>query len=170
MGELDRVLRAVDLMRWNAVPGPSNGVYRPGDCGSALRALAVAEDAAATRESLALLESGGIVHLHSATVYPTAVAAAPILLDIADLAAPAAAAGAASLLEHMLGYEPFPGFERVAVAAGRKIALCCAVARMIREHPGAARGARQIWRPLVEAAAEHRWFDEGDGPCVTTAD
>ncbi|GAA3483362.1 hypothetical protein [Streptomyces yanii] len=162
---LTGVLDAIDAVDWAAVPGRA-GWYRPGDAASGLRDLASAAGLVAVAEAASRLAGGGLVHGHSGAVFPAAVIAAPILLDIVEGGLPSAGRAALGLLDEALSSYPFAGDTRVGTPYGAAVPLCCALADHIRARRELLAGHGRAGTSLLAEAAGHWRFVIDD--CVGT--
>ncbi|MFF3460205.1 hypothetical protein ACFYXH_39175 [Streptomyces sp. NPDC002730] len=102
------MLNAIDAVNRGAIPGHPDW-YEPARAACGLLALASAANMVQAAEAGSLLGGGGIVHGHSAAVFPAAVVAAPLLLDIAQQCHPAARDTALGLVDEALSSFPTPG-------------------------------------------------------------
>ncbi|WP_406300412.1 hypothetical protein OG948_34120 (plasmid) [Embleya sp. NBC_00888] len=156
------MLDEIDAVDWAAVPGPR--WYEPDRVASGLRALARAVNRVDAAEAGTRLEGGGIVHGHSATVFPAAVVATPLLVGIARRGHPAARDAALELIADAFSCYPHPGYTRVVDPGGIAVPLCCGIAGHLRACTGflARQGGTGRW---LRAAADAHWrFDVGE--CV----
>ncbi|MFH9400609.1 hypothetical protein ACH4JS_12550 [Streptomyces sp. NPDC017638] len=99
---------AINSVNWAAVPGRSRW-YDLARAARGLCALAAAANSVQAAEAGSMLGGGGIVHGHSATVFPEAAVAAP-LLDIAERGHPVARDTALGLLDEALSSYPHAGY------------------------------------------------------------
>ncbi|MFL1898004.1 hypothetical protein ACJWDR_02800 [Streptomyces tauricus] len=152
------MLDEIDTVDWEAIPGHPR-CYQPDSAARGLRALAEAANLVAAAEAGSQLGGGGIVHRHSAAVFPAAVTAAPLLLDIAERGHPAAQATALGLLDEALSSYPHDGYTRVADPAGIAVPLCCAIAGHLRERTDFLVGLGKRGRSLLADAATHWRFE-----------
>ncbi|MGI5401353.1 hypothetical protein ACQEVG_18280 [Streptomyces sp. CA-135486] len=105
------------------------------------------------------LGGGGIVHGHSAAVFPAAVVATPLLLDIAQRGHPAAQDTALGLLDEALSCYPHTGYTRVAAPDGTAIPICCAIAHHLRDRTDFLVGLGKRGKSLLADAAAHWRFE-----------
>ncbi|GAA1185512.1 hypothetical protein F4556_000104 [Kitasatospora gansuensis] len=104
-----------------------------------------------------LLDSALIYDLER-EVFPAAVVAAPILLDIIEHAHPRARFGALDLLWEMLDLRPSSEFERVDTAQVPGLRLCCAIADHVRDRRGMLKLHGRPGQRVLTAAARHWRF------------
>lgn len=139
---------------WHAIPGPP-GWYDPDVVAASLRDLAAATNANSAAKPFAALTNHGLVHNHSSTVYPAAVAAAPALLDILEHGHRVARDLAGQLLSLAMFLPPRTGYARVDTDYARAVPICCAVAHHVRSRRGIF--PRFAW--LASETREHWRFD-----------
>ncbi|MFG3206706.1 hypothetical protein [Streptomyces sp. NPDC048192] len=149
---------AIDGVNWGGVPGPP-GWYEPARAARGLRALADASNLVQAAEAGSVLGGGGIVHGHSAAVFPAAAVAAPLLLGIAEQGHPAARDTALGLLDEALSSYPHAGYTRVATPYGTAVPICCAIAQHLRTRTALLGGSGKRGRELLADAAEHWRFE-----------
>ncbi|WP_246204110.1 hypothetical protein [Streptomyces tailanensis] len=149
---------AIDAVNWGAVPGHP-GWYEPARVARGLRALADAANLVQAAEAGSLLGGGGIVHGHSAAVFPAAAFAAPLLLDIAKQGHPAARDTALGLLDEALSSYPHAGYTRVTTPYGAAVPICCAIAHHLRARAVLLAGLGKRGKALLADAAEHWRFE-----------
>lgn len=154
---LTGVLEAIDAVDWAAVPGRAEW-YRPDNAASGLRGLASAAGLVAVAEAASRLAGGGLVHGHSGAVFPAAVVAAPILLDIVEGGHPSAARAALGLLDEALSSYPFAGDTRIGTPYGAAVPVCCALADHIRARRELLAAHGRAGRSLLADAAGHWRF------------
>ncbi|MER7909842.1 hypothetical protein [Streptomyces sp. NPDC096068] len=163
------MLEQIEAVDWGAVPGPP-GWYEPERVAPGLRVLSGASNLVRAAKAGSLLGCGGIVHDHSGTVFPAAVLAAPLLLEIARRGHPAARDTALALLDEALCFRPHAGYERVATPDGTTAPLCCALAHHLRAHTDFLTGLGGTGRSLLADAAAHWRFEihecAADGPAT----
>lgn len=152
---------AIEGVEWHAIPGPV-GWYRPDYAASGLQRLASATSAAEVAKASSMLENGGLLHGHSAAVLPAVVAAAPILLNIAECGNPTVRGAALEILDGALSYYPLAGFTRVAARDGGAVPICCAVACCVRAETDALRLMGKDGKGLLAEAAKHWCFEIHD--------
>ncbi|MET8170397.1 hypothetical protein ABZT34_40260 [Streptomyces sp. NPDC005329] len=155
------MLDEIDAVDWESMPGHPDW-YEPDRAADGLRALAEAANLVQAAEAGSRLGVGGIVHGHSATVFPAAVVAAPLLLDIAQQGHPAARATALGLLEETLSCYPHAGYTRVAAPDGTAVPICCAIAHHLRDRADFLVGLGKRGKSLLAAAAVHWRFEIRD--------
>ncbi|MFF8726857.1 hypothetical protein ACF073_10230 [Streptomyces sp. NPDC015171] len=148
----------IDTVDWGAVPGHPDW-YEPERAARGLRGLADAANLEQAARAGSLLGGGGIVHGHSAAVFPAAAVAAPFLLDIAQQGHPAARATALGLLDEALSSSPHAGYTRVATPYGGAVVICCAIAHQLRARADFLAGLGKPGRALLADAAEHWRFE-----------
>ncbi|WP_129838702.1 hypothetical protein [Streptomyces sp. RFCAC02] len=148
------MLDAIDAVDWAAIPGHPDR-YLPERAAGGLRALATATNLLQAADAGSRLGGGGIVHGHSAAVFPAAVAATPLLLDIARLGHPAARDTALLLLDDALSFHPHAGYTR----DGAGVPVCCAIAHHLRARAGFLAGLGGRGRSLLAEAAAHWRFE-----------
>ncbi|MGW2564396.1 hypothetical protein ACWCXB_35395 [Streptomyces sp. NPDC001514] len=95
-------------------------------------------------EAGSLLGGGGIVHGHSAAVFPAAAVAAPLLLDIAQQGHPAARDTALWLVDEALSSCSHAEYTRVTTPYGTAVPICCAIAHHLRARTALLAGARSF--------------------------
>ncbi|WP_103780678.1 hypothetical protein [Streptomyces sp. Ru71] len=124
-----------------------------------LQALATARNQVQVAEAMTRLQNTSILHGHMAAVFPAAVAAAPLLLDIAEEpdAHPLARDSALGLLSDFLALNPFAEFNRVDGTP-----LCCAVAELIRARRPFLRSLGKRGRTLLRETDDHWRFEVGE--------
>ncbi|MEU9234540.1 hypothetical protein [Streptomyces subrutilus] len=152
------MLDAIDAVDWGAIPGHP-GWYEPARAARGLRALADAVNLVEAAEAGSLLGGGGIVHGHSAVVFPAAVVATPLLLDIAQLGHPAARGTALGLVDEALSFYPHAEYRRVTTSYGAAVPICCTIAHQLRAHAALLAGLGKWGRALLADAAEHWRFE-----------
>lgn len=152
------MLDAIDAVDWGAIPGRS-GWYEPDRLASGLRALTAAANLVQAADAGSLLGDGGVVHGHSAAVFPAAAVAAPLLLDVVLHGHPAARGVALDLLDQALSFLPHQGYTRVATPYGEAIAICCAVAGQLRSWADVLAGVGRRGASLLAAADQHWCFE-----------
>ncbi|WP_418960505.1 hypothetical protein [Streptomyces tritici] len=146
-------------------PGPSSRPrghpdwYEPDRAARGLRALSEASNLVQAAEAGSQLRGGGIVHGHSAAVFPAAVVAAPLLLDIAQRGHPAAQDTALGLLDEALSCYPHAGYTRVAAPDGTAVPVCCAIAHHLRDHTDFLVGLGKRGKSLPADSAAHGRFE-----------
>ncbi|MFD7768127.1 hypothetical protein [Streptomyces sp. NPDC059787] len=148
----------MDAVDWGAVPGHPDW-YEPARAARGLRALADASNLVEAAEAGSLLSGGGIVHGHSAAVFPAAAVAAPRLLDIAQQGHPAARDTALELVGEALSSCPHAEYTRVTTSYGTAIPICCAIAHHLRARTALLAGLGKRGRALLADAAEHWRFE-----------
>ncbi|MFF3510392.1 hypothetical protein [Streptomyces sp. NPDC002573] len=119
-------------------------------------------------EAGSLLGGGGIVHSHSAAVFPAAAVATPLLLDIAQQGHPAARDTALGLVDEALSSYPHAEYTRVTTPYGTAVPICCAIADHLRAHTVLLAGLGKRGRALLADAAEHWRFEIRE--CVADGD
>ncbi|MFI6371150.1 hypothetical protein [Streptomyces sp. NPDC050546] len=158
-------------MNWGAIPGHPRW-YEPARVAEGLSALADAANLVQAAEAGSLLGGGGIVHGHSAAVFPAAAVAAPLLLDIVQQGHPAARDTALGLLDEALSCYPHAGYTRVTTPHGTADPICCAIAQHLRARTVLLAGLGKRGKALLADAAEHWRFevrecvDDGDDTAV----
>lgn len=152
------VLDEIDTVAWDTVPGHP-GWYEPDRVARGLRGLAEATNPVQAAEAGSQLGGGGIVHGHSAAVFPAAVIATPLLLDIAQQGHPAARDTALGLIDEALSSCPHDGYTRVAAPGGGAVALCCAIAQHLRDRTGFLVSLGKRGRALLADADAHWRFE-----------
>ncbi|MFE4832451.1 hypothetical protein [Streptomyces sp. NPDC056672] len=152
------VIEAIDAVDWGAVPGRP-GWYEPARAAGGLRALARAANLVEAAEAHSLLGGGGLTHGHSAAVFPAAVVAAPLLLDIARTGHPAVRDTALGLLDEALSSFPHAGYTRVTTPHGTAVPVCCALAHHLRARADWLAGLGGRGRSLLADAAGHWRFE-----------
>ncbi|WP_237551302.1 MULTISPECIES: hypothetical protein [unclassified Streptomyces] len=152
------MLSAIDAVDWEAVPGHPDW-YDPARAAQGLRMLAGASNLVQAAQAGSLLGGGGIVHGHSAAVFPAAVAAAPLLLDIVQQGHPAARETALGLVDEALSSYPHAHYTRVTTSYGTGIPICCAVAHHVRARRELLASLGKRGRALLDDAAEHWRFE-----------
>jgi hypothetical protein len=152
------VLDAIDAVDWGDIPGHPDW-YEPARAARGLRALADAANLAEAAEAGSLLGGGGIVHGHSAAVFPAAAVATPLLLDIAQQGHPAAKETALGLVDEALSSYPHAEYRRVTTSYGTAVPICCAIAHHLRARTALLAGLGKRGRALLADAAEHWRFD-----------
>lgn len=148
----------IDAVDWTSLPGHPRW-YDPDRAARGLRALAEAANPVQAAEAGSQLGGGGIVHGHSAAVFPAAVVAAPLLLDIVERGHPSAGDTALGLLEEALTCYPHDGYTRVAAADGTEVPLCCALAHHVRARTDLLVGRGRRGKSLPAEAATHWRFE-----------
>jgi hypothetical protein len=161
------VLKAIDAVDWGAIPGHPDW-YVPDRVASGLRALAHATNLIQAADAGSLLDGGGILHGHSGAVFPAAVEAAPLLLDIAQQGHAAARGAALGFLDEALSCIPHAGYTRVTTPYGDAVPICCAIAHHLRSRAGFLAGLGRTGKLLLADAAEHWRFEMGE--CVADGD
>ncbi|MGW0845702.1 hypothetical protein ACWD26_37330 [Streptomyces sp. NPDC002787] len=152
------MLDAIDAVDWGSIPGHPHW-YEPDRAAHGLRALAEAANLVQAAEAGSLLGGGGIVHGHSAAVFPAAVVAAPLLLDIAQKGHPAAKGTALGLLDEALSCYPHAGYTRAVAADGTAVPICCAIAHHLRDRTDFLVGLGKRGKSLLADAAPHWRFE-----------
>ncbi|MEU7327573.1 hypothetical protein [Streptomyces parvus] len=148
----------IDAVDWGSMPGHPDW-YEPERVVRGLSALAEAVGLAQAAEAGSRLAGGGIVHGHSAAVFPAAVAATPLLLDIARQGHPAARDTALGLLDEALPCHPHAGYTRVMSPDGTAVPLCCAIAHHLRARADFLVGLGRRGKSLLADAAAHWRFE-----------
>ncbi|MET9953283.1 hypothetical protein ABZ135_17270 [Streptomyces sp. NPDC006339] len=148
----------IEAVDWSSLPGHPDR-YEPDRAARGLRALAEAATPVQAAEAGSQLGGGGIVHAHSAAVFPAAVTAAPLLLDIVRRGHPAAKATALELLDQAMSYHPHAGYTRVATPGGIAAPLCCAIAHQVRARTASLVELGEKGGSLLDAAAAHWRFE-----------
>ncbi|MEU8760170.1 hypothetical protein [Streptomyces sp. NPDC048659] len=143
---------------WAAIPGPP-GWYDPARARHGLRALANAANLVDAARAGSRLGGGGIVHGHSAAVFPAAVAAAPLLLSVAEDGHPAAREVALGLLDEALSFFPHAGFARVSTSYDTAVPICCALANELRARADLLAALGKRGKDLLADASVHWRFD-----------
>ncbi|MFR9793860.1 hypothetical protein ACL07V_35300 [Streptomyces sp. MB22_4] len=152
------MLEEIDAVDWGGVPGHPDW-YEPDRAARGLRALAEAGNLVQAAKARSQLDGGGIVHGHSAAVFPAAVMATPLLLDIAQHGHPAAKAAALGLIDEALSSYPHAGYTRVAAPDGAAVPLCCAIAHHLRARTDFLVGLGRRGKSLLADAAAHWRFE-----------
>lgn len=152
------MLDEIDAVDWGSVPGHPDR-YEPDRAVQGLRALAEAANLPQAAQAGSWLGGGGIVHGHSGAVFPAAVVAVPLLLDIAELGHPAAGATALGLIDEALSCHPHAGYTRVVGPDGSAVPLCCAIAHRLRARTDFLAGLGRRGRSLLADAAVHWRFE-----------
>ncbi|MFI8193253.1 hypothetical protein ACIF8T_31510 [Streptomyces sp. NPDC085946] len=152
------MLHEIDAVDWHSLPGHPDW-YDPDRAARGLRALSEAANPVQAAEAGSRLGGGGIVHGHSAAVFPAAVAATPLLLDIARRGHPAARDTALGLIDEALSCYPHDGYTRVAAPDGTAVPLCCAIAHHLRDRTDFLAGLGKRGRSLLAEAAAHWRFE-----------
>ncbi|MEE1802944.1 hypothetical protein PUR57_30460 [Streptomyces sp. JV176] len=148
----------IDAVGWGSIPGHPDW-YEPDRVARGLRALFEAANSVQAADAGSQLGGGGIVHGHSAAVFPAAVVAAPLLLDIAQRGHPAARDTALGLLDEALSSYPHAGFTRVAAPDGSAVPICCAIAHHLRDRTDFLVGLGRRGKSLLADAAAHWRFE-----------
>ncbi|MEU0300285.1 hypothetical protein ABZ252_12575 [Streptomyces sp. NPDC006175] len=149
---------AVDAVAWDSVPGHPDW-YEPDRAARGLRALSEATNLVQAAEAGSQLGGGGLVHDHSGAVFPAAVVAAPLLLDIAERGHPAARDTALALLDEALSFRPQAGYTRMDAPGGTEMPLCCALAHRLRERADVLPGLGRRGKWLLADASAHWRFE-----------
>jgi len=157
------VLDEIDAVGWGSIPGHPDW-YEPDRVARGLRALFEAANFVQAAEAGSQLGGGGMVHGHSGAVFPAAVMATPLLLDIAQRGHPAAQDTALGLLDEALSFHPHAGYTRVAVPGGTAVPICCAIAHHLRDRTDFLAGLGKRGKELLADAALHWRFEIGE--CV----
>ncbi|MEU6666038.1 hypothetical protein [Streptomyces sp. NPDC046727] len=152
------MLDEIDAVDWGSIPGHPDW-YEPGRAACGLSTLAEATNLVQAAESGSRLAGGGIVHGHSAAVFPAAVVATPLLLDIAQQGHPAARDTALGLLAEALSCYPHAGYTRVMAPDGTAVPICCAIAHHLRARTDFLVGLGKRAKSLLAVAAEHWRFE-----------
>ncbi|WP_308293627.1 hypothetical protein [Streptomyces sp. RM72] len=152
------MLDEINAVDWDSLSGHPEW-YEPDRAARGLRALAEAANLVQAAEAGSQLGNGGIVHGHSAAVFPAAVVATPLLLDIAQRGHPAARHTALGLLDEALSCWPHAGYTRVAAPDGTAVPLCCAIADHLRERTEFLVGLGRRGKALLADAAAHWRFE-----------
>ncbi|MGW6738887.1 hypothetical protein [Streptomyces sp. NPDC055013] len=152
------MLHEIDVVEWDSVPGHPDW-YEPDRAAHGLRALAEAANLVQAAEAGSQLGGGGIVHGHSGAVFPAAVAATPLLLDIAHQGHPAAQDTALGLLDEALSSYPHAGYTRVTAPDGTAVPICCAIAHHLRDRADFLAGRGKSGKSLLADAAAHWRFE-----------
>ncbi|MFD7438191.1 hypothetical protein [Streptomyces sp. NPDC059861] len=161
------MLQEIEAVDWGAIPGHPDW-YEPDRVARGLRALSDAANLVQAAEAGSQLAGGGIVHGHSAAVFPAAVLATPLLLDIARQGHPAARDTALGLIDEALSCYPHAGYTRLKAADGTEIPLCCAIALHLRARTEFLAGWGKRGRSLLADAAAHWRFEIRE--CVPEGD
>ncbi|WP_329252753.1 hypothetical protein OG417_09475 [Actinoallomurus sp. NBC_01490] len=175
------VLDAIEAVDWSVVPGrrqpdlrelgvecgPSRQLpytvwYSPERVADGLRDLAGATSNLQAALAASRLRGGGILHDHSGAVFPAAVVAAPILLDIAEHGHPKARAACLSLLRESLELYPLADYTRIDTISADGVPLCCAIAEHVRTRRDALSAQGPGAKSLLAEAAQHWRFQVDD--------
>ncbi|MFI6982960.1 hypothetical protein ACIBSV_30740 [Embleya sp. NPDC050154] len=149
---------AIDAVDWGSIPGHPDW-YEPERAARGLRVLSEATNLVRAAEAGSQLGGGGILHGHSAAVFPSAVIATPLLLDIAQRGHPAAKAAALGLLDEALSCTPHAGYTRVVASDGTAVPICCAIAHHLRARADFLVGLGRMGKSLLADAAVHWRFE-----------
>ncbi|MCL7379774.1 hypothetical protein [Streptomyces sp. 35G-GA-8] len=152
------MLDEIDAVDWGSIPGHPDW-YEPDRVARGLRALFEAANLVQAAEAGSLLGGGGVVHGHSAAVFPAAVVAAPLLLDIARQRHPAARETALGLLDEALSFYPHAGYTRAEAPDGTAVPICCAIAHHLRAHTDVLAAMGKRGKLLLAEAAAHWRFE-----------
>jgi hypothetical protein len=155
------VHRLIESVDWAAIDGRA-GWYSPEDAAAGMRDLASATTGLAAAKAASRLAAGGILHGHSGAVFPAAVVAAPLLLDIVEHGHPPAKDAAFGLLDEALDCDPFSGHTRIDTPSAKGVPLCCAMAQHIRARRDLLAGRGKAGRSLLARADEHWRFEIHD--------
>ena len=142
---------------WSDIPG-ERPYYSPGEIAASLTSLAHATTEREASSASGPLFSSGLVHNHSGAVHPAAVVAAPILMDIVELAHPEAVQAALLLLHYALDFEPIPGYAQIATEDGPDLPLCCAIGRQLQVRRSTLADRGLIGKRLLAKADAHWRF------------
>jgi hypothetical protein len=156
--QLKAVLNAVSRTDWAAMPGHET-VFMPEVIAPALRALVSASSEAEAVTAASPLAGGGLYHDHSGYLHPAALAAAPILLDIAEFCPDAVFPVIEALFVGFLHNScPWDLAPYAPGSAGEARLLCCAIADVVRARSAmlARRGRPGV--DLVRSANTHWSF------------
>jgi hypothetical protein len=175
------VLDAIEAVDWSAVPGrrqpepedaggkddpsalpPYTVWYTPEYVADGLRDLARATSNLQAAIAASRLRAGGIIHDHSGALFPAAVAAAPILLDIAEHGHPKARSACLELLSESLERDPLAGYNRINTSSAGNVPLCCAIAEHLRARHDYLFAQGRIGKSLLARAAQHWRFTVDD--------
>ena len=149
---LDAAIGAVD---WLALPHPDTDCYQAECIEPSLRQLASSTSVRTIVLADAALAGCGLVNEHSAQLFPAAVPATPILLDILlGDGHPQARQAAKHLLAEAMQCLPHAGYTRTPTG----IPLCCAVAHLVQERRDALATLGELTRGLLRVADEHWSF------------
>ncbi|MFJ8295337.1 hypothetical protein ACIQ9R_05650 [Streptomyces sp. NPDC094447] len=149
---------AIDAVDWSAIPGHPEW-YEPARAALGLRALADATNLVQAAAAGSLLGGGGILHGHSAAVFPAAAVAAPLLLDIAQKGHPAARDVALGLIDEALSSYPHDEYRRVTTSYSTAVPICCAIAQQVRPRSALLISMGRRGKTLIDSAAEHWLFE-----------
>ncbi|MFI2424501.1 hypothetical protein ACH5A7_10430 [Streptomyces sp. NPDC018955] len=152
------MLHGIDAVDWASIPGHPHW-YEPDRAARGLHDLAKAANPVQAAEAGSRLGGGGIVHGHSAAVFPAAAVAAPLLLDIAQQGHAAARDTALGLLDEALSCCPHAGYTRVVAADGTAVPVCCAIAHHLRARTEFLVGLGRRGKSLLADAAAHWRFE-----------
>ncbi|MEU8986858.1 hypothetical protein AB0C98_10385 [Streptomyces sp. NPDC048558] len=152
------MLDEIDVVDWDSIPGRPDW-YEPDRAARGLRALAEAANLVQAAEAGSQLGGGGIVHGHSGAVFPAAVVATPLLLEIAQRGHPAAQDTAMGLLDEALSCYPHAGYTRVTAPDGTAVPICCAIAHHLRDRADFLVGRGKRGKSLLADAAAHWRFE-----------
>ncbi|ELP61862.1 hypothetical protein ACKI1I_21350 [Streptomyces turgidiscabies] len=152
------MLDEIDAVDWGSIPGRPDW-YEPDRAAHGLRALSEAANLVQAAKAGSQLGGGGIVHGHSGAVFPSAVVATPLLLDIVERGHPAAGAVALGLLDEALSCCPHAGYTRVVAPDGLALPLCCAIADRVRARTDLLVGLGKRGKSLLAEAAAHWRFE-----------
>ncbi|WPW30463.1 hypothetical protein P6B95_25895 [Streptomyces atratus] len=152
------MLDEIDAVDWGSIPGHPDW-YEPDRAALGLRALSEAVNLVQASEAGSRLGGGGIVHGHSGAVFPAAVVAAPLLLDIAEQGHPAAKDTSLGLLDEALSSYPHAGYTRVVAPDCIAVPICCAIARQLRARTDFLVGLGRRGKSLLADAAAHWCFE-----------
>ncbi|WP_304454795.1 hypothetical protein [Nocardiopsis sp. YSL2] len=158
------MLDAIEAIDWRSVPGPAD-YYRPEAAREGLHDLARARGHTEAASAASRLAGGGVIHDHSGTVFPAAVPAAPLLLQIAQERTGATQVAALELVENALNFRPWPGFVRTR----RGVRLCCAIAHHLHARAPALDQLRAGGRSLLTTARNH-WRMDIEETCAEGTD
>ncbi|MFF9070154.1 hypothetical protein ACF09E_32900 [Streptomyces sp. NPDC014891] len=149
---------AIDAVDWGGIPGHPDW-YEPARAARGLRALTGATNLVQAAAGGSLLGGGGILHGHSAAVFPAAAVAAPLLLDIAQKGHPPARDVALGLIDEALACYPHDEYRRVTTSYSTAVPICCAIAHQVRTRSALLISMGRRGKALVDGAAEHWLFE-----------
>ena len=155
---MESVLEVVARTDWSAMPG-SDAAFVPEVIAPAFQALAAASSEAEAFAAVRPLANGGLRHDHSGYLHPAAVAAAPMLLDIAELSSDAVLPAIGALFLALLRDSyPWSGAPYATGSTGEERLLCCAIADTVRTRSTMLTGRGQCGANLLRAANAHWSF------------
>ncbi|MEU8516545.1 hypothetical protein AB0C76_33920 [Kitasatospora sp. NPDC048722] len=154
--DLEAIFEAIDAVDWDSFPSRRSDIGRTG---ALLRALAGASTLNRAADAMTALLDSALTDDLEGEIFPAAVEAAPILLDIVEHAHRRAGSAALGLLFELLERPPDPSTARVGAPGASGLRSCCAIADLVRGRRAVLSAHRDSGRRLLYLAAAHWRFE-----------